>query len=160
MNDERDAPPRLWALPSWLVSRVALSAGRIVTGRLAAAGVRRKHFSVLVALDDSGPSSQAALGRRLGLDRSDLHAVVADLERDGLIDRERDPEDGRRNRVRLTAKGRTRLRRLDAQVEQAQDDLLAPLTAAERAELTRLLTRVVEHHAGTSAERAGWGRAE
>src|SRR6185436_7862511 len=72
MNDERDAPPRLWALPSWLVSRVALNAGRIVTARLDTAGVKRKHFSVMVALEDAGPTSQAALGRRLALDRSDL----------------------------------------------------------------------------------------
>ena len=153
MNDERDAPARLWALPSWLVSRTALAATRVVADRLATAGVRRKHFSVLVALDDSGPTSQADLGRRLALDRSDLHAIVADLERDGLIDRERDPDDGRRNRVRLTAKGRAHLKRLDAKVEQAQDELLAPLNAAERDTLTRLLTRVVEHHAGGGARR-------
>lgn len=155
MENERDAPRRLWALPSWLVSRAALSAGRVVTERLAAAGVRRKHFSVLVTLDDGGPTSQAALGRRLGMDRSDLHAIVADLDRDGLIDRERDPADARRNLVRLTPKGRAALRRLDAKVEEAQDELLAPLSAAERRQLTRLLTRVVEHHAGGAAAAEG-----
>lgn len=155
MNDERDAPRRLWALPSWLLSRTALSAGRLVGAQLGAAGVRRKHFSVMVALDASGPTSQAELGRRLALDRSDLHAIVADLERDALIDRQRDPDDGRRNRVRLTAKGRAQLRGLDKKVERAQDELLAPLTAAERTQLTALLTRVVEHHAGGGADRAG-----
>jgi MarR family transcriptional regulator, lower aerobic nicotinate degradation pathway regulator len=148
MENERDAPARLWALPSWLVSRTALHAGRIVGERLAAAGVRRKHFSVLVTLADGGPASQAALGRRLALDRSDLHAIVADLERDGLVDRRRDPDDARRNLVRLTPKGRASLKRLDARVEAAQDELLAPLTEAERRQLTRLLTRVVDHHAG------------
>jgi DNA-binding MarR family transcriptional regulator len=147
MEHERDAPKRLWALPSWLVSRVALQAGRLVTERLGAAGVRRKHFSVLATLDEFGPLSQAAIGRRLALDRSDLHAIVRDLERDRLVDRARDPEDRRRNQVRLTPKGRAALKRLDARVQAAQDDLLAPLTAAERRELERLLTRVVEHHA-------------
>jgi DNA-binding MarR family transcriptional regulator len=148
MENERDAPRRLWALPSWLVSRVALQASRLVTERLDAAGVRRKHFSVLATLDEFGPASQAAIGRRLALDRSDLHAVVGDLERDGLVDRARDPEDRRRNAVRLTPKGRAALKRLDARVQAAQDDLLAPLSPAERKELQRLLTRVVEHHAG------------
>ncbi|WCB91714.1 hypothetical protein DSM104299_00387 [Baekduia alba] len=47
----------------------------------------------------------------------------------------------------LTAKGRQRLKRLDAKVEQGQDELLQPLTPAERKALTRLLTRLVEHHA-------------
>jgi DNA-binding MarR family transcriptional regulator len=154
MENERGAPARLWALPSWLVARTALHASRVVTERLAAAGVKRKHFSVLVTLDEGGPASQAALGRRLALDRSDLHAIVADLERDGLIDRRRDPGDARRNLVRLTSKGRVALKRLDARVQAAQDDLLAPLSAAERRELTRLLTRVVEHHAGGSGATA------
>lgn len=149
--NERGAPKKLWSLPSWLVSRVALRAAKIVGAELDAAGVRRKHFSVLVALAESGPASQADLGRRLALDRSDLHAVVADLERDGLVDRERDPADARRNRVKLTARGRAQIRRLDAKVEAAQDELLAPLSKAERAELTRLLTRVVEHHAERDA---------
>jgi DNA-binding MarR family transcriptional regulator len=145
--NERDAPQKLWSLPSWLVSRAALRATRAVD----AAGVRRKPFSVLVALNEAGPASQADLGRRLALDRSDLHAIVAELERDGLIDRERDPDDARRNRVKLTARGRQQLRRLEAKVDSAQDDLLAPLTKAERADLTRLLTRVVEHHAQRDA---------
>jgi DNA-binding MarR family transcriptional regulator len=147
MENERDAPRRLWALPSWLVSRTALQASRLVADRLGAAGVKRKHFSVLATLDEFGPASQAAVGRRLALDRSDLHAIVADLERDGLVDRARDPADRRRNQVRLTPKGRAQLKRLDARVQQAQDDLLAPLSKAERRELRRLLTRVVEHHA-------------
>lgn len=147
MENERDAPQRLWALPSWLVSRAALQASRLVGLRLDASGVRRKHYSVLATIDEAGPLSQAAIGRRLALDRSDLHAIVSDLEGDALIERARDPEDRRRNVVRLTAKGRTALKRLDARVQAAQDDLLAPLSAAEREQLRALLTRVVEHHA-------------
>jgi DNA-binding MarR family transcriptional regulator len=151
MENERDAPQRLWALPTWLVSRAALQAARLTGERLGEAGVRRKHFSVLATLDEAGPLSQAAIGRRLGLDRSDLHAVVGDLERDALIERARDPEDRRRNVVALTTKGRATLKRLDARVQAAQDDLLAPLSSAERRQLTALLTRVVEHHAGPGA---------
>ncbi|HET6509750.1 MAG TPA: MarR family transcriptional regulator [Baekduia sp.] len=147
MENERDAPRRLWALPSWLVSRAALQASRLTGERLGQAGVRRKHFSVLATLDEAGPLSQAAIGRRLGLDRSDLHAIVGDLEGDRLVARTRDPEDRRRNVVALTPKGRATLARLDARVQAAQDDLLAPLSAAERKQLVALLTRVVEHHA-------------
>jgi len=146
--DETGAPRRLWALPSWLLNRAAMHATRAVAERVREAGVRRPHFTVLVALDEGGPSSQADLGRRLGIDRSDLHAVVNDLERDGLVTRERDERDRRRNVIGLTPAGRDALRDLDARVEAAQADLLAPLSAAERQELERLLRRVVEHHAG------------
>ena len=48
--------------------------------------------------------------------------------------------------VTLTRAGVYALGQLDAQVEDAQRELLAPLSAAERAQLTWLLTRLVEHH--------------
>lgn len=150
MEHEHDAPRRLWALPSWLVSRVALQAGRLVAERLGDAGVKRKHFSVLATLEEFGPMSQAAIGRRLALDRSDLHAIVGDLERDGLVERARDEADRRRNAVALTAKGRAALKRLEARVARAQEELLEPLSAKEREQLVGLLTRVVEHHAKAS----------
>jgi DNA-binding MarR family transcriptional regulator len=143
---ETGPPRRLWRLPSWLVSQAALHAQRLVSVSLAAAGVRRHHFTVLVALDEQGPASQAALGRRLWIDRSDMVAVINDLERDGLVARVRDEQDRRRNVVRLTPAGARALKRLDARVEEAQDALLEPLSANERRELQNLLTRVVEHH--------------
>jgi MarR family transcriptional regulator, lower aerobic nicotinate degradation pathway regulator len=140
------APRRLWQLPSWLVSQVALQGQRLVGEGLAADGLRRYHFTVLVALDEDGPTSQAALGRRLSIDRSDMVAVINDLERDGLVARERDDDDRRRNLIRLTPAGERALRRLDARIDDAQNALLEPLSAKERNELKRLLTLVVEHH--------------
>jgi MarR family transcriptional regulator, lower aerobic nicotinate degradation pathway regulator len=141
-----NAPRRLWQLPSWLVSQVARQGDRLVSDRLAAAGLRKYHFTVLVALEEHGPTSQAALGRRLSIDRSDMVAVINDLERDGLVARGRDEEDRRRNLVALTPAGADARERLDARVEEAQDALLAPLSSAERRQLRDLLTRVVEHH--------------
>jgi MarR family transcriptional regulator, lower aerobic nicotinate degradation pathway regulator len=145
------APRRLWQLPSWLVSQVALQGQRLVAEVLAADALRRYHFTVLVALDEDGPTSQAALGRRLSIDRSDMVAVINDLERDGLVARERDDDDRRRNLIRLTPAGGRALRRLDARIDEAQNALLEPLSAKERNELKRLLTLVVEHHRLTAS---------
>jgi DNA-binding MarR family transcriptional regulator len=113
-----------------------------VSEALASAGLGKHHFRVLVALDDDGPSSQADIGRAIMLDRSDLHAVLARLEADGLVERAQDPDDRRRNVVALTATGRTTLRRLQRRVVAAQDELTAPLNAAERAQLVGLLARL------------------
>jgi DNA-binding MarR family transcriptional regulator len=140
------APARLQRLPSWLLNQAALHATRIVGEAFAKAGVRRYHFSVLVALAENGPASQADLGRRLWIDRSDMVAVLNDLERNGLVARVRDEQDRRRNLVRLTPAGKRALGRLEARVEEAQAAVLAPLSAAERDELLGLLTRVVNHH--------------
>lgn len=143
---QRRVPGRLWGLPSWLLSQAALEAHRLVSEGLAAAGVRKYHFTVLVALDEHGSTSQAALAGRLSIDRSDMVAVLNDLERDGFVERVRDGRDRRRNEVRLTPAGSGALKRLDAQVDAAQDALLGALSDAERRELQRLLTRVVQHH--------------
>jgi DNA-binding MarR family transcriptional regulator len=148
MEGEIETTPRaLSRLPSWLVNQVALHANRVVGEALGEAGVRKHHFAVLTALDEQGAASQAALGRRVWIDRSDLHAVLNDLENDGLVARVRDEHDRRRNLVELTPAGREALQRLNARVAAAQDALLSPLSAPERAELLRLLARLAEYHA-------------
>jgi DNA-binding MarR family transcriptional regulator len=144
--DPSTAPAGLWALPSWLLNQAAQAGNRLVGARLGRSGLRTYHFSTLLALGENGPASQAELGRRLWMDRSDTAEVVADLERAGYVSRRRDPTDLRRNVVALTPDGGAALERLAAEVARAQDELLAPLAPEEREALVRLLTRVVEHH--------------
>jgi len=140
------SPRRLTVLPSWLASQVALQGDRLVSATLAEAGVRKHHFAVLTALAEEGAASQAELGARVWLDRSDLHGVLNDLERERLVARVRDERDRRRNLVQLTPAGVRTLARWDERVAAAQDALLAPLSEAERGALVALLARVVEHH--------------
>ncbi len=104
--------------------------------------MRRHHYAVLATLAEHGPASQAELGRRLWIDRSDMHVVLAELERAGLVSRERDPTDRRRNVVAVTPAAMPALDRLDARVATAQAALLAPLDAGEREHLLDLLERV------------------
>lgn len=141
---EYDPPRRLRQLPSWLTSQVARQAQRLVSEALAQEGARRQHFTVLTSLAEQGPASQAALGRRLWIDRSDLHAILNELERDGLVRRIRDEQDRRRNVVALTPPGTAALKRLDKRVDAAQNALLEPLSAADRRELRRLLQQLVD----------------
>ena len=139
----KDTPKRLRRLPSWQLSQAALNGDRLVGEALATEGVRKYHFRVLVALQDDGPLSQADLGRRLAIDRSDMAAVAAELEQRDWIARTRDDRDRRRNVVTITPAGAEALARMDAAIVEAQDALLAPLTKAERQQLTTLLTRLL-----------------
>ncbi len=138
-----DPPDRLRKLPTWLFGQVAQRGQRLVADALAHEGARRQHFSVLMSLAEQGSASQATLGRRLWIDRSDLHAILGELEREGLVDRVRDERDRRRNVVTLTTAGRAALKRLDKRIEAAQAALLERLSEAERGQLTRLLERVL-----------------
>jgi MarR family transcriptional regulator, lower aerobic nicotinate degradation pathway regulator len=144
--EEYDPPDRIRRLTSWLTGQVAGTGAALVAAALAAEGLRRQHFTVLNALAERGAASQAALGRRLAIDRSDMHALLSELERDGLVARVRDPDDRRRMLVELTPAGARVLKRLDRRIDAAQDALVAPLSPADRRELQRLLTVLVEHH--------------
>lgn len=145
--DSRAAPARLRALASWLLGQNSLTAQQLVSPRLAKAAAHRYHYSMLAALEEFGPASQATLGRRCGLDRSDVAAAVAELADRKLVERAADPEDRRRNVVGLTASGHRQLRALDRLLTAAQEELLDPLSAHERAQLVRLLTKLADHHA-------------
>ncbi|MFD5324834.1 MarR family winged helix-turn-helix transcriptional regulator [Streptomyces sp. NPDC127092] len=141
--DDRQAPDRLRGLPSRLLAMTSARADRMVSERLAAEDARKWHYAVLVSLDEFGPTSQAGLSRRTGIYRSDLVSVINELEERGHVARTPDPDDRRRNVVTLTAQGRRQLKRLDKILAEAQDELLAPLSVAERALLVGLLERVL-----------------
>ena len=138
-------PARLRVLPTWLISQLENRAHRRLTERLGAVGSRGYHYRLLAALDEFGPASQASLGRRTGMNRSDVVAAVNELVGQGLVERAGDPNDRRRNVVTMTPAGAGRLRLLDAVLADVQDELLAPLSPTERAEFARLLTRILAH---------------
>ncbi len=140
-------PALLMAKPTWLVSQVSWHAHRLLAARLADAGARGYHVRVLAALAEFGPASQASLGRRVEMDRSDVTAAVGELAAGGFAERTADAGDRRRNVVTITDAGRARLAYLDALLDGVQAELLEPLSDEERATLTGLLARVLGHHA-------------
>jgi MarR family transcriptional regulator, lower aerobic nicotinate degradation pathway regulator len=142
-------PTRLTEKPSWLISQTATHAHRLLSERLATAGARGYHYRLLAALQEFGPASQARLGRRAGMDRSDVVAALNELAGGGLVERTPDLADRRRNIITITPAGTAHFQRLDGLLADVQDELLAPLSRPERQVLTRLLTRVLEHHTST-----------
>src|SRR5260370_2991416 len=153
MTTADDAPPsRLAEKPTWLISETSRQAHRLLTEKLAGAGSRGYDYRLLAALQEFGSASQARLGRRTGMDRSDVAAVLNDLADRGLAERSPYLAAGRRNVVTITPAGTDHLQRLDGLLADVQDELLAPLSPAERAELVSLLTRVLEHHASIAGD--------
>jgi MarR family transcriptional regulator, lower aerobic nicotinate degradation pathway regulator len=144
--DEANAPERLRALPSRLLGLASGYAQRQVGDRLASLDSRKWYYATLAALEEFGPDSQSGLSDRTGIYRSDLVATINELTARGFVVRAPDPADRRRNAITLTGEGRRHLQQLDALIADAQAEFLAPLSAADRAELTRILQLIVEHH--------------
>lgn len=133
---------RVAGRPTWLLSRANARAQALLAEAFAAEHVRGYHFRLLAALDELGPASQADLGRRSGIDRSDVVTTVDDLVVRGLARRAPDPADGRRNVITITRRGGKVLERLDSAVGDVQDIVLAPLTPGERKTFLRLLAKL------------------
>ena len=130
-------------MPTWLLSQVSIRAHRLLTDSLATADARGYDYRILAALDEFGPASQISIGRRTGIDRSDVVAAVDHLVARGYVRRTQDSQDRRRNVITVTPSGRAQYRRLDRLIVGVQDALLAPLSSGERTRFVELLHRLV-----------------
>ncbi|MDF3312928.1 MarR family transcriptional regulator [Rhodococcus sp. T2V] len=137
-------PDRLKERPTWLLSRAAARASALLVAGFAehGDGLRGYHYRLLAALEQWGPESQADLGRDTGIDRSDVTAVLAELEARKLVEREIDPRHRRRKIVSITKSGSTTLRELDAVLDGIQQELLAPLSATQRTQFMSVISRL------------------
>lgn len=102
-------------------------------------------------LDVEVPLSQRELADRLMLEKSTVSRMVADLERLGLVMRERDPDNRRTNRLGLTDAGRALHARIRTNFGTQFHQWAAALTDSEsQALLVGLpaLIRVVRDHGG------------
>ena len=138
-----EAPlPAIRSLPSWLLGRAAARGRTLVAAALAGEGMKMWLHVVLSAVRDLAPVAQADLGRGVSLDPKDLVGVLNDLQSAGLVVREPDPRDRRKNAVSLTDDGARLLVRCEKAAREANDELLAPLSAAERDRFMGLLIRI------------------
>lgn len=83
-------------------------------------------------LDAGTPLSQQELAARLGLEKSTVSRLVAGMERHGLLVRERDPDNRRFYRLRITEAGHAEHGRLGAGFSDRYAQLTATLTRGER----------------------------
>lgn len=100
-------------------------------------------FAVLNAVADADNSDQRTVGELIGLDRSTTAEIVTRLADRGLLRRVRDPRDGRRNLLRLTAEGEAAHRQMAHRVMRMNKVFLAPLDPEEQKTLLELMWRVV-----------------
>ncbi|MFD7874421.1 MarR family winged helix-turn-helix transcriptional regulator [Streptomyces sp. NPDC059766] len=99
-------------------------------------------FAVLNTLVAEPGLDQRTVGERVGLDRSTIAEVISRLGRRGLLDKVRDPQDGRRFLLRLTDDGLRTHRRLAVRTARMNQVFLAPLSVAEQTQFFELIRRV------------------
>ena len=134
-------------MPGHLVRRLQQVAVRLFTARTEA-DITPVQFAAMAALRQRPGVDQATLSALIGYDRATIGGVIDRLEARGWVERRVAPEDRRQKLVTLAPAGRRAHDRAMQEVEATQEQLLAPLSAAERKEFERLCRKMLEHHGG------------
>lgn len=95
-------------------------------------GVSLTQLFALHELDVADTLSQRDLTERLRLEKSTVSRLVADLVSAGMITKERDPDNRRYSRLRITARGRKTHGRIGSGMHERFDRLVAELSPTER----------------------------
>lgn len=100
--------------------RTAREITRLYEEKLRPHGLRATQFSILAALAQTGPKPIGELADLLGLERTSLTRSASVLERDGWLE-SLDSDDARLRPLRLTERGRRKLREALPAWKAAQD---------------------------------------
>lgn len=106
------------------------------------AGMSFSQFQVLEALLHRGPLQQSEISRKILKSTGNITVVVDHLERDGLVERGKDPKDRRVSKVKLTPRGRKRIASYFPRHARAITATLGVLPVAEQKTLAELCKRL------------------
>jgi DNA-binding MarR family transcriptional regulator len=135
-----DAAPALVELLTVVARRVARGVGAV----LAEDGATLDSYRLMRALGDGPGRTMGELGVALSVPAPTATRLVDGLVDAALAYRLPDPDDGRRVRVHLSARGRTRLDRLHALVCAHESAVAAEFGAGRVAALVAALTDLAE----------------
>lgn len=120
--------------------------------RLAPHGLSEGRFVVLFLLHGAGGTLPPhALAERAGVTRATISGLLDGLQREGLLQRRSDAEDGRRLQIVLTVQGRRLAAMLFDQHTQWIGGLFDALDAGEQQQLSTLLHKVWQRTDGGRA---------
>ncbi|MCB9674250.1 MAG: MarR family transcriptional regulator [Alphaproteobacteria bacterium] len=127
--------------PSFLLSQLGAFAADGFAARLTALDLAPQHAGLLRMIVATGdhPLTQNALGQRFGVPASRLVPLLDHLESGGLVERRTNPADRRSNLLFATPAGVAMLGRIESLTHALEAELLASLTASDRAALEGLL---------------------
>ena len=112
---------------------------------IAHTGLNTTDFSILEALLHKGPLTINSIGEKILLTSGSMTTAVDRLQKRNLVERVRDPADGRRFYLYLTKAGLKLIRSAYRNHSENLAAIFACLADEEREELARLLKKVGSH---------------
>src|SRR4026207_936602 len=103
-------PGELLASTTFLLKRLGFTAKDRAMASYEGTGLHPYHYAIMLALDEGSADTPGSNADALGYDRGQLVGLLDELREQGLVERQRDPNDRRRHPVSLTADGKRGLR--------------------------------------------------
>lgn len=126
--------------------RLAVS-GRVIHEKferaLESAGLRARHFGLLVCLSLLGPLTQGEAARRMSIDKSTIVSIVDDLEKARWGERRRSEIDRRAHILHLTREGAAKLAEALSAISDFEKSWLSMLSPGEHQRLQWFLHRLL-----------------
>ncbi len=110
-------------------------------------GITAPQYAVLTAIELEPGLSNAALARAAFVTPQTMQGIVANLERDGLLQRSGDPAHGRILKTELTPHGAAVLAKAHAAVADVEAVMIGTLSAPDVIRLTALLATCADNFA-------------
>lgn len=128
-----------------LIRRLHQQSTQVFLAQTQAAGfdLTSVQFAALDAIAEQPGIDQATLAATIGFDRATIGGVIDRLELKGLVQRVVSEQDRRARRLHLTPEGEHMLDASRPVVEALQAEILAPLSAAERASFLALAQKAL-----------------
>lgn len=137
-------PDEVLALTTFIKLTRSMSAlqGRLLPHLQREFGLTESQLGVLEALFHLGPLQQSQLCQKILRSGSNVTTVVDNLERDGMVRRERGEDDRRVQVVHLTDKGRATIQQAFPAHAARVTECFGALSRTEQAELGRLCRKL------------------
>lgn len=135
--------------PGHLIRRAQQLAVSIFMEETAGFDVTPVQFAILNALMDDPGEDQITLSGRVAFDPATFGSVIGRLEAKGWVKRQADPSDKRRKLLWTTPEGEEVALKMKRAVGRCQQRIMGPLEADEKAQLARLLRKLVVGHEKT-----------
>jgi DNA-binding MarR family transcriptional regulator len=129
---------------AFLLVQLGMHGAREFGERLKPLGLEQRQAGMLVRLAANEGRSQQAIGALMGINATRMVFLVDELEKLGLVERRRNPDDRRSHALYLTGPGRAVLDQVRAVTAEHEKRMSAGLTGAERSELIALLRRLAD----------------
>jgi MarR family transcriptional regulator for hemolysin len=143
MMQENDTDANVLSTPGHLISLAARGFARLSEARLKPLGFGVGHLPVLVALQTGRADTQRDLARFAQIQQPPMAQMLTRMERDGLIRRTPDPDDGRSSRIALTKLALARLPEAISTLFRGNRDAMAGFTDEEITQFVALLDRLI-----------------